>query len=418
MEHISLTTLFLCLFILLLGSAFFSGSETSLMALNRYKLKTNAKTNRWARMTEYLLQRPERLLSVILIGNNFTNITASAIATIIGSRLMGNAGIIIATGILTLVILIFAEIAPKTLGILAPEKMAYPAAVPLRILLIILHPLVYITSNISRLLLKSLGFTKKYDKQHALTSEELRVAITETSGIISNKYKSMLLNVLDLSAVTVNDIMVPRTEITGIDIAAPLDNIMQQLKKINHTLVPVFTGNIEQLQGIVHAKDLLHLLATNKCTIEELTTITQAPYFVPEGTSLYTQLINFQQQQQRIAMVVDEYGDVLGLITIDDLLEEIVGELASNTNKNTDIVKQADNSYIIIGSMNIRDLNRTMHWQLPTDGAKTLSGLIIDALETIPNPGTCVLINNYPLEAMLIQDNKIASVRVRAKLTI
>lgn len=402
---------------LLLLSAFFSSSETSMMSLNRYRLKHLAKTNKKAALANKLLSRPDRLLGTILIGNTFATIFASSVATIIGVSVFGEFGVIIATILLTIVMLIFSEVLPKTLGALKPESIALPSTIPLQFLLWILFPFVLLANGVSNAILKSFG-VKIHKKHDSLSLEELRIAISETSNLIPSRYQYMLSSILDLDKISVNDIMIPRTEVIGIDLANEATSIIDQLSHTQHTLLPVFHNDLENVEGIIHMRDLSRLLIKDKFEIKDIQALMHKPYFLPEGTSLYQQLINFQRNKISMGLVVDEYGSVLGLVTLEDILEEIVGEFTTDINPlSCEIYPQDDGSFIIDGSINIRVLNRNMNWKLPISNAKTLSGVIIERLETIPEPATCLLLNNYPVEIMQVQDNMVKTAKVFSRLS-
>ena len=411
-----LSWLYTILLILILLSAFFSSSETSMMSLNRYRLKHLAKTNKQAKLAQKLLSRPDRLLSIILIGNTFANIAASSIATIIGANLYGEIGVILVTIALTIVVLIFSEILPKTLGALKPEHVALPSSIPLQFLLWLLFPFVWLANAIPSAILKSFGI-KMHKGHDSLSLEELRIAVSETSSLIPSHYQDMLSSILDLERMTVDDIMIPRTEVIGIDLTDEPTNIITQLSHAQHTLLPVFRQELENVEGVLHMRDLSCHLAKDNFNLQSIQALMHKPYFIPEGTSLYQQLINFQRNKTSMGLVVDEYGSILGLVALEDILEEIVGEFTTDiTNINCEIYPQEDGSFIIDGSIHIRALNRTMNWELPTNTAKTLSGLIIEYLETIPEAETCLLINRRPIEVLQVQDNMIKTAKVFPQL--
>ena len=417
MDDISLGTLFLVLFLLIILSAFFSGSETALMTLNRYRLRHQAEDgNKHARRTERLLKRPDRLIGLILLGNNFVNILASSIATIIAIKLGGEGAIPIAAGALTLVILIFAEVAPKTLAALKPERLAYPAAFVYTPLLKLLFPFVWLVNTIANSLLRQLGVNSDEENNCALSQEELRTVVHEAGSLIPQRHQKMLLGILDLERVTVDDIMVHRNEIIAIDLNDDLDEIFKQLENTYYTRIPVYEDSIDHVVGVIHVRTLLRLVVKQKeLTRETLKEFLREPYFIPENTPLHTQLLNFQKQKRRFGLVVDEYGDVQGLVTLEDLLEEIVGEFTTDpTTSLPDVHLQEDGSYLVSGSANIRELVRTMHWELPTDGPKTINGLILEYLESIPEPGTSLLLSGYPVEIIKTEGNAVKTIRLNA----
>lgn len=410
----SLTLLFTLLFVLLCFSAFFSSAETALMSLNRYRLRhLEHEGHAGAIRASQLLARPDRLIGLILLGNNFVNIFASAIATVIGVKLYGENGIVIATFTLTLVVLLFAEVTPKTLAALHPERVAFPASIILKPMLFLLFPLVWFTNVITNRLLAFFGVSPEDYSDAAINAEELRMALMEAGSIIPKRHKKMLVSILDLEKVTVNDVMVPRNEIEGIDINGSLTDIIKQLSHCSNTRLPVYEDSMDNAIGIMHVRKALHLLAEGNFTKESLNSIIKQIYFVPEDTALNTQLIQFQKHRRRTGLVVDEYGDILGLITLEDIFREIVGEFtAGSIDEDKDIHPQKDGSYLINGSANIRDINRNNQWHLPTDGPKTINGLILELLETIPEPGVSLRIENYVIEVVQTTDNTIKTIRI------
>jgi Mg2+/Co2+ transporter CorB len=384
------------------------------MALNRYRMRHMArKGHAGAMRVRRLLLRPDRLIGLILIGNNFVNILASAIATVIALRLYGEIGIAIATGTLTLVILIFAEVTPKTLAALHPERIAFPASWVYVPLLKLLYPLVLVVNWMSNNLLRLVGVDPDAHGEKPLTSEELRSLVLETGGPMPKRYRRMLLSVLELELVTVEDIMVPRNEVTGIDLDDDWDEIVQQLADSQYARLPVFRENLDHVTGYVHLRKMPRLLLQESFTREDLEGSIREPYFIPSGTPLNKQLINFQHTKRRFGLVVNEYGDILGLVTMEDLLEEIVGEFTTDpADTIKDVFPQEDGSFLVDGSVTIRELNRSMNWQFPTDGPKTLNGLIIDYLESIPEPGTSVLLAGYPVDVVQTKGNAVKMARV------
>ncbi|BDZ73164.1 MULTISPECIES: HlyC/CorC family transporter [Methylophaga] len=415
LEETSILVLFLILFFLLFLSAFFSSSETALMSLNRYRLRhLEQEGHRGAVIASQLLNRPDRLIGLILLGNNFVNILASAIATVIGIKLLGENGIVAATFALTLIVLLFAEVTPKTLAALHPEKVAFPASFVLKPLLFLLYPLVWFTNGITNNMVRLFGVSPEQAATSAINTEELRVALMEAGSMIPTRHKDMLMSILDLEKVTVNDVMVPRNEIEGLDINAPFPEIVQQLSHCGHTRLPVYEDSMDNIVGILHLRKALHLISQNNLTLDSLRSIIKGAYFVPEGTPLNTQLINFQRNRRRTGLVVDEYGDLLGLITLEDIFREIVGEFTADTiDEDKDIHPQNDGSYLINGTANIREINRNNSWDLPTDGPKTINGLVLEYLESIPDPGVSVRMGEYVIEVIQTSDNAIKTVRIR-----
>jgi len=385
-----------------------------MMALNRYRLKHLVKhKHRGATLASNLLKRPDRLIGLILIGNNFVNIAASSLATVIAIRLWGDAGVAIATGLLTLVILIFSEVTPKTLAALHPERIAFPAAFILRPLLFIFYPLVWLVNHVANLLLSLLGVRIDADTADNLTQDELRTIVHEAGALIPDRHQSMLLSILDLEKVTVEDIMIPRNEVTGIDLDDNMDEIIEQIRTSQHTRMPVYTSDINNICGILHLRNAARFLTENELTKAALLQTTHEPYFIPESTPLNTQLLNFQHEKHRIGLVVNEYGDIQGIATLEDILEEIVGEFTTDAAANSkDIHPQEDGSFIIDGSANIRDLNKILGWSLPTEGPKTLNGLIMESLESIPDASVSFKINNFYIETLQTKDNIIKTARI------
>ncbi|MGB0466213.1 MAG: HlyC/CorC family transporter [Pontibacterium sp.] len=416
MEDASISLLSGILCFLILCSAFFSSSETGMMSLNRYRLKHLVKKKHpGAKRASKLLERPDRLIGVILIGNNFVNILASAIATVIAVRLWGDAGIAIATAGLTLVILIFAEVSPKTLAALHPEKIAFPAAYLLRPLLFLIYPLVWAVNGITNNFLRLFGINLNNNDNHNISTEELRTLVNEAGALLPHRNQSMLLGVLELSEVTVNDIMVPRNDVIGIDLDYDIDTIIQQLSTTSHTRLPVYRGELNKVVGMLHMRNLAQVFHQGTISKAAILQVISEPYFIPESTPLQTQLLHFQKQGRRIGLVVDEYGDVEGIVTLEDILEEIVGELSNDSREESqDIHPQEDGSYFIDGTAYIREVNKALNWELPTDGPKTINGLITETLESIPDANVCMKLGHYQLETLHISDNLIKTIRIIA----
>ena len=418
MNDAPLSVLFGALVLLIVLSAFFSGSETGLMTINRYRLRNLARAgNRSARRALRLLERPDRLIGLILLGNNFVNILASALATVIFMRLMGEAGIAVATTLLTVVILVFAEVTPKTLAALKPERIALPAAWIYQPLLRALYPLVWVLNLVTNSLLRLLGIRPEEGVQETLSREELRTLMMEAGAMIPESHQAMLVNLLDLEEIRVEDVMVPRNEIVGVDLTDDLEEIRNLLLRTPYTRLPVYEERIDNVVGILHTRRILPLLQEDELTTNKLRELARAPYFVPEGTSLLTQLLNFQRAGRRTALVVDEYGDILGMVTLEDILEEVVGEFTTDPYAlHKDILPQEDGSWLVDGSLAIREINRSLRIQLPTDGPRTLNGLILEHLETIPEPGTSLLINDYPIEVVQVKGNAVKTARIAPRL--
>jgi len=415
LDDIPLTVLFGLLAALLVLSAFFSGSETALMTANRYRLRHLAKSgHRGAMLASRLLDRPDRLIGVILLGNNLVNIGASAIATIIGLRLYGDAGIAIATGSLTLLVLIFSEVTPKTLAALHPERIAFPASYVYWPLLRLVYPIVWVINLIANGVLRLIGVTPEDAAMHSLSSEELRTVVAETGAMIPQRHQRMLLSILDLEKATVEDIMVPRNEIMGVDVSDPIDKIIDELSRSQHTRLPLFDGSVEELKGVIHLRRVISSATEGNLTHETLLSLAREPYFIPEGTPLNQQLLNFQNQKRRIGFVVDEYGDIQGLVTLEDILEEIVGEFTTDpATRMKNVYLDADGTYLVDGSVTVRSLNRTMGWKLPVGTARTLNGVILEQLEDIPKPGTTLKLRQYVIEIAQTKANAVKMVRIR-----
>lgn len=411
--------LFALIGLLIVISAFFSSSETSMMALNRYRLRHQAKSgHRGAKRAVDLLSRPDKLIGAILIGNNLVNILATAITTVLFTRLYGEAGVAYATAALTLVILIFAEVTPKTIAALHPEKVAFPASLALRPLMWLMAPFVWLVGSISNGLARLVGVEagKESEAEH-LAPEELRTVVFESGALLPTKHKGMLLNVLDLDQATVEDIMIPRNEVIGLDLDSSAELILKQLAESSYTRLPVYRGDINHVVGILHLRRAAQILrdGPETLTAETLKSHLDEPYFVPEATPLPTLLMNFQQKKRRMGLVVDEYGEVMGIVTLEDLLEEIVGDFTASPVPSDDeeIVEQGDGWYLVDGGTSIRDINRTLHWNLPTDGPKTFNGLIMEHLESIPEGNISLYIQNYLIEIVEVSDKMITSARIR-----
>ena len=387
------------------------------MAINRYRLQHLARSgHRGANRVSRLLERPDRLIGLILLGNNFFNILASSLATIIAIRLMGEAGIALAALLLTIILLIFGEVTPKTLAALHPERIAFPASAILGPLLKIFYPVVAGVNAVSNVLLKPLGINSETTTEQNLSVAELRTVVLEAGAMIPARHRKMLLSILDLEAVTVDDIMVPRSEVESIDLDADWNEIMTQLKRAPYTRLVVYRDSIDHVIGFLHMRSVIGYLTRNSDFDRvELEGLVEEAYFIPEGTPLQTQLLNFQQQQRRIGLVVDEYGDLQGLVTLEDILEEIVGEFTTDPQNylRRNIRRQVDGSYIVDASLTVRSLNRSLNWNLPTDGPKTLNGLIMEALETIPESGTQLELAGHRIEIVKIAGNKVASVSIK-----
>jgi len=409
LNEIPLGLLITTLIILLLLSAFFSGSETALMTLNRYRLQHLVKSKHSGAIKAHtLLQRPDRIIGLILLGNNFANILASSLTTVIALRLGGESAIAIAAILLTLVILIFSEVAPKTAAAVKPENLAFIAAWIYSPLLKLFYPLVWFVNLLANLFLRLLGVHWPDQPQHALSKEELKTALTESGVLMPHRYQNMLLGILDLETATVEDIMTPRNEIVGIDIENDWETVVQQLKSTQYTRLPVYKKNIDRVIGVLHTRKMLALLGEPAFGKQHLIDHLTAPFFIPESTPIHKQIQAFKAEKQRLGLVIDEYGDVQGLVTLDDLLQELIGEILLD---DIDLKRQQDGSHLVDGGITIRELNRLTQWSLPTEGPKTLNGLIIEYLETIPEPGTSVKLHGHTFEIVECDKNAVKSVK-------
>jgi Mg2+/Co2+ transporter CorB len=397
-------------------SAYFSGSETGMMTLNRYRLRHLAKQgNRAAKRVEKLLRKPDRLISLVLIGNNLVNILASAIGTIVGMRLYGNAGVAIATGVLTFVVLVFAEVLPKTIAALYPEKVAFPSSFLLGPLQIIMMPLVWLLNMVTRLLMRMVGIKADVVVSGALSKDELRTIVNESRSQISRRNQDMLLSVLDLEKVSVNDIMVPRNDIVGIDINDDWKSIVRQLTHSPHGRIVLWRDSPDNAISMLRVREAYRLMTEkNEFTKEVMLRAADEIYYIPEGTPLSIQLVKFQRNKKKVGLVVNEYGDIQGLLTVEDILEEIVGDFTTSMSPTLaeEVTPQNDGSVIIDGTANVRELNKAFNWHLPEEEARTVNGMLLEALEEIPAIGTRVRIGQYDIDILDVQENMIKQVQV------
>ena len=418
-DEVPLGLLFGLLIVLLVLSAFFSSTETALVSLNRYRLRHRARSgHKPAQLAEKLLERPDRLMGLILLGNNITNLSAAALVTVISIRMGGESAIFIGTMILTVVILIFAEVAPKTVAALYPSRLALPAAMIYYPLMKLVYPVIFLINLVANSLLRLIGIRVGTRRGNSLNADELRSVVRESGGLLPPRYKRMLLSILDLDDITVDDVMVPRQDIAGIDLDEPWENNLSILRDSQYTRLPVFRGDINNVEGLIRTKAVIPHLIQGNLTEPDLLSKIQEPYFVPEGTALNKQLLNFQSSKERFSFVVDEYGDVQGLITSEDVIREIAGELSAEpSTASADVEKQDADSFIVDAGANVRQLNRLMNWKLPTNSAKTLNGLIIELLETIPAIGTNLTIGSYPIEIIETSEHGIRKVKVSASDT-
>lgn len=415
LDHVSTSTLIIILVIMVVVSAYFSASETGMMTLNRYRLRHLSKQgNRAARRVEKLLRRPDRLISLVLIGNNLVNILASALATIVGIRLYGNAGVAIATGVLTFVVLIFAEVMPKTIAALYPERVAFPSSVLLAPLQKIMLPLVWLLNTITRGLMRLCGIRGNVHSSDAVSKDELRSIVNESHSQISRRNQDMLISVLDLEKVTVSDIMVPRNEVVGIDINDDWKSIMRQLTHSPHGRIVLYRQSLDDAIGMLRVREAYRLMTEKKeFNKENLLRAADEIYFIPEGTPLNVQLVKFQRNKEKVGMIVDEYGDIQGLVTVEDILEEIVGDFTTSMSPSLaeELNPQSDGSVLIDGSANVRELNKAFNWSLPIE-ARTINGMLLEELEEIPQVDAQVRVGNYLIDVLDVQENMIKRVRV------
>ncbi|MEM1437107.1 MAG: HlyC/CorC family transporter [Pseudomonadota bacterium] len=415
LTELSALALFGIILLMTLLSAYFSSSETAMVALNRYRLKHLVNEgHRGAINAERLLKRPDRLLGIILIGNNLVNFSAASVATVLGLKLFGESGVVIAPIALTVFFLVFAEVGPKTIAAERPEMIAFPSALLLRPLLRLLYPGVWFINGLSNLLVQPFIRKKAGDDDEGLSLQELRTVVDQ--GLrFSGRRQNIMLRVLDLEHVTVDDIMVPRQEIVGIDIEDDIDEIITSMSTSQHTRMPVYKGDVNNVLGILHLRRTTRFINAEDIVKADLLALAADPYYVPEGTPLHTQLFNFQKMRRRIALVVDEYGDVQGIVTLEDILEEIVGEFTTDFAAHMpDISPQADGSFLIDGLALVREVNRALEWTLPEDGPKTLNGLVLEHLETIPDNNLCLQIDGYFFETLQINENVVKTVKITA----
>lgn len=418
MENLSVSTIVLSLIVLLVLSAFFSISETSMMALNRYRLKHLVETgNRGARLTHALLAQTDRLLSVILICNNLVNAAAATLTAVATVQLFGENEYALAAGTatITFLLVVFCEITPKVIGATHPEKIAFPLAYILTPLLKLGYPLVWFTNLFVRVLLRTLGFPDRMAQQETqLSLPELRTLVLEASHFIPQKHQSILLNLFELEKITVDDVMTPRNQLEAINLNASPEETRRQIATCYHTRLPVYRDQMDEIVGVLHIRSILNLSKKiDQLRPEDLTAILQEPYFIPAGTPLLTQLQHFQENHDRLGLVVDEYGELMGLVTIDDILEEMIGEFTTHSRLTSGVIhRQPDGSALVEGSLPLRELNRKLHLNFPLDGPKTLNGLILEQLQDIPEPGTTILVGDYALEIVQTQEKVVKSVRI------
>mgnify|MGYP001130311162 FL=1 len=412
--------LWLALFVLLILSAFFSGSETGMMSLNRYRLRHQRKKSSGARRAAKLLAMPDRLIGLILIGNNAVNILAAIIANMLAIIYVGEAAAPwVATASLTITVLVFSEVTPKTIAAQNPEWFAFKASHILKPLLQLLSPLVWMVNKLTNAVISMLGFDPNKDRDDGLDTEELKSLVDISSHKISDSNQGMLKAILDLESVTVEDIMIPRNEINGLNMEASIEELMNSIVSSEYTRQPLYEGDVNNIVGIFHARKANHLLRSEKVTHNAIKRFSETPYFIPESTTLTNQLLNFKKARRRFAVVVDEYGEVQGLVTLEDILEEIVGDFTTNTaDEIEEVIRRDDGSYLIHGAATIREINKATGWELPKDGPKTLNGLALEQLESIPDANVSFTINGYRFETEQINETVIkqfAVTRIKKK---
>ena len=411
MNEIPLWILLASIAFLVLMSAFFSGSETSMMAINRYRLKHLVKEkNKSAKRVSRLLEKTDRLLGVILIGNNFTHTLSTALATVVAIRIWSDNAVLAVTVFMTIIMIIFAEVMPKTIAALKPESIAFPSSYLLKPLSKILSPLITLVSFVSNNVTKLIGIDLDNANKDELKPEELRTLL-QTSGV-PKRQEEMLMGIFDMDNLSVNDVMIPKNEIIGIDLNDEIEDIVKQLQEIDFTYTPCYEDTIDNIQGFLSLNKKAEFLGSDAKSIRSLKDELREPLFVPENTPLYKQLANFQSSGRRVGLIVDEYGDIEGIITLRSILEIIVGEITTESIEKMDIMPQADGSYLVDGSVMIREVNRRLKWELPTEGPKTLSGLILEEIQTIPDTNVGLSIENYRIETVLIKDNVIKLAKV------
>ncbi len=384
------------------------------MAVNRYRIRSLAEQgNRTARLILQLLETPDKLLGTILFGNNVANIAASTLATVIGLRMFGEAGLAYAPLALVFVVLVFAEVAPKTLAAISPEKIAFPASWVLSFLQVALAPFVGLVKIFSNGVLR-LFRVKVVAKNDALSTEELRAAVRESDDMLDLSHKEMLLRILEMEHITVEDVMVPRANIEAVDLEDDWDEIVEQLATSHHTRVPVFKGTLDDFVGIIHIRKVFYLAQMGRLDKEQMVALIREPFFIPENTSITHALTNLQEKRRRFGIVVDEYGDIKGLVTLEQILEEVVGKFTTIVpGMEEEIRPEPDGSYLVRGNTYLRDINRRLNWQLPTDDAKTINGLITEYLEDIPQSNTCFRIDNYMIEIVQTRESAVHIARLQ-----
>jgi len=413
LNNISTEILIIILIILFLLSAFFSGSETALMSINKYKMRHQAKlNNKGAKAAKKLLENPDKIIGVILLGNNLTNILITQIATLISLRVYGDIGLAIATGLLTIFILIFAELTPKTIGQMHSERIAYSSSLLYKPMLILLYPFVFIINFIANSIIKIMGLEDNVAKS-SLSTEELKTVLSESSIKFPKPHLKMLESIIDLEKATVEDIMIPRSDIYGIDINEDISSVVSNFKVTPYTRIPVYEDNIENILGLIHIKNIAPLLASKSINDAEIKSLIKKPYYIVSGTSLYRQLLNFQKEKRRIGFIIDEYGDIQGLVTLEDILEEIVGDFTSDPSSSEEILTtKNDNVFIIDGGVHVREINQELGTKLIAKEAKTINGFILEHTENLPEINDIIKIQGHTFKVLENIDNAVKTVHL------
>lgn len=417
MEDLSLGTLIFALILILACSGFFSASETAMMALNRYRLAHLVrKNNASAKLTARLLEHTDKLLGSVLLGNTLLNVAAAMLTDMILERLLGHDKWVVLFGTLaiTFLLLVFSEIMPKVIAASHPERVALPAGYVLAPLIKLFHPVVSIATALVRGFLRLLRIPIQTDRStHKGSLEELRMQVLEAEHFLPRKHQKMLLNLVDMERIAVNDVMVPRNQIEALDLDSAPEVLREQLATCHHTLLPVCQGALDNIVGVLHVRRALTLMQRETFSVDELRALLLDPYFIPSETSLLSQLQQFQERHLRLGLIVDEYGELLGLVTLENILEEIVGDFTTQSPaQGGKFQRQPDGSVYVEGAVSLRDLNRKLGLHFPLNGAKTLNGLILEHLEDIPEAGTSLKIADHPIEIVQTQDRAVKVAKI------
>lgn len=417
MDDISLGALFVALVVILICSGFFSASETSMMALNRLRLNHLVrKGNKSAKLTAKLLSHTDQLLGSILFGNTLLNAAAASLTGVIILRLFGANDLLLLAGTvgISVVLLVFSEILPKVIAASHPERVALPSSYLLSPLNKLFYPVVFFATAIVRGFLWLLRIKVQADQSKQKVSlEEVRMLVLEAEHFLPRKHQKMLLNLVDIERIAVNDVMIPRNQIEALDINTTMEVLREQLATCHHTILPVYENELDNIIGTLHVRRVLALLQREEFSVADLREVLQDAYFIPSDTSLLSQLQHFQERHLRLGLIVDEYGELLGLVTLENIMEEIVGDFTTQSPSRTGkFMRQLDGSMFVEGGTLLRDLNRKMGMHFPLDGAKTLNGLILEQLQDIPEAGTSLKICGYPIEIIQTQDRVVKVARI------